>query len=361
MAEADFYEILEVDRNATSEEIKRAYRKQAIKYHPDKNQGNSEAEAKFKEVNEAYQVLSDEQKRAVYDRYGRAGLENGGGFSGSFDDLAEIFDSFFGGSSRGRSRRPAEMLDIAIKVNLSFFEAVFGTKKRVDYSWQKPCETCKGTGGDKVTCSVCSGRGQVYQRQGFMTYSQTCPKCHGAGFAIKNPCKECKGTGKNDTKDTVEISIPSGIDTGQRLRVSGKGNLGQSGNRGDLYVVVEVDDDHHFVRNGEDIYFEVPVFFTLAVLGGEIEIASLRGKKPLTIPKNTRDKTQLTLKGEGIDSAISGRKGNLIAQVKIVYPDKMTADQEQKLRDLHDSFGQDGHAHTGLLDELFDRVKGWFK
>lgn len=361
---SDYYKLLEIDRNATGEEIKRAYRKMAIKYHPDKNQGDAEAEAKFKEINEAYQVLSDEQKRAMYDRYGKEGLEGGGGFGGfggGFDDISDIFDSFFGGGSSSRKRKPREMLDIAVRLDLEFLEAVFGCKKKVEYTWEKPCEACDGKGGDRATCSYCDGAGQVYSRQGFMTFAQTCPKCHGAGYEIRNPCKKCGGSGKESTTESVEISIPSGIDTGQRLRVNGRGNIGQSGKRGDLYVIVEVAEDDKFVRSGENIYFEVPVFFTLAAMGGEIEVTTLRGKKPLDIPQATRDKTQLVLKGEGIDSEVTKRKGDLIAQVKIVYPTKFTDEQMDMLEKLHESFGQDGHAHTTLIEEIFEKVKGWFK
>lgn len=366
MEELDYYAALEIDKNATAEEIKRAYRKQALKYHPDKNQNNPEAEAKFKQINEAYQVLSDEKKRAVYDRYGKAGLEGGGGAGGAgfedvFGDFADIFDSFFGGGGRSSgSRRTREMLDVAVELELTFLEAVFGCKKEVKYTWTKPCDACGGTGGDRATCDFCSGRGQVYQRQGFMTFSQTCPKCHGQGSMLKNACKSCHGKGKIGVEETVEITIPEGIDRGQRLRVGGRGSLGQNGARGDLYVVIDVLEDAAFVRHENHVYIEVPVFFTLAALGGTIEVTTLRGTRELEIPAGTRDKAQIVLKNEGIKGVNSSRRGDLIVQVKLVYPAKLTKEQEELLQKLHESFGQDGHPHKGFFDEVLERVKGWF-
>ena len=360
--EFDYYEVLEISKNATAEEIKRAYRKMAIKYHPDKNQGDDSAEAKFKQINEAYQVLSDENKRAIFDRYGKAGLEGQGGMGGGFEDafggFADIFDSFFGGgSSRGRSR---EMVDIAIELELDFLEAVFGTTKEVHYTWHKPCGSCGGTGGKRQSCDYCGGRGQVYQRQGFMTFSQTCPKCHGQGSILTDTCKECSGQGKTAIEESVEITIPEGIDRGQRLRVGGRGSQSSSGARGDLYVVIDVREDPTFVRREDNIYIEAPVFFTLAALGGTIEVPTLKGSKEITIERGTRDKSQIRLRGEGVKSVHSSRKGDQIVLVKIVYPSHYTAEQEELLLKLHESFGLDGHPHKGLLDEVVDRVKRWF-
>ncbi|MDR2034295.1 MAG: molecular chaperone DnaJ [Helicobacteraceae bacterium] len=363
MDEFDYYAVLEIGRNATAEEIKRAFRKAALKYHPDKNRDNPEAEAKFKQINEAYQVLSDENKRPIYDRYGRAGLNSQGssaGFDDMFGDIADVFDSFFGGGRKRSSGRHKESLDIAAELELSFMEAVFGCKKTLKYRYAKPCGECGGSGGKRKSCDYCNGRGQIYQRQGFMTFSQTCPKCNGSGNILETACKECKGKGAIFIDDSIEIAIPEGVDNGQRLRASGRGAMGQSGSRGDLYVILSVRDDPVFERHDADVYVQAPVFFTLAALGGTIEVATLRGKKNLEIERGARDKAQIRLRGEGIKSATSGRQGDMIVQIKIVYPKKLSDEQEELLTKLHESFGQEGTAHKGFFDEIADRVKGWF-
>lgn len=361
----DYYEVLGVNNNASADELKRAYRKMALKYHPDKNQ-DDEAEAMFKRVNEAYQVLSDEEKRAVYDRYGKAGLEGGmggggaGGFEG-FGDFADIFDSFFGGGGGSRrSQKPRERLDIAVDITLEFKEAVFGAKKELDYTYLKSCTACGGTGGTRVTCDYCQGTGQVYQKQGFMTFSQTCPKCHGEGTIIKEACKVCHGKGNVEVDDTITVDIPEGIDNGHRLRVSGKGNIGKSGNRGDLYVNIHVRDDEVFIRHDDNIYLEVPIFFTLAALGGTIKIPTLRGEEEIAIKRGIKDKEQLTVKNLGVRNVRSGYKGDMIVQVKLEYPKNYTSEQQELLEKLHASFGGDNQPHENLFDGIVDRVKGWF-
>jgi len=368
----DYYEILGVDKSATADELKRAYRKMAMKYHPDKNQGDTEAEQMFKKINEAYQVLSDESKRAMYDRYGKAGLEGGGGMGGAggfggFEDFADIFDSFFGGGgTRGGRRQQRENLDIAVELEIEFLEAVFGCKKEVKYRYEKPCEACGGSGsktGKRETCSTCGGKGQIFQRQGFMTFSQTCPACHGEGTTIKDKCPECHGTGKTQVEDSFSLDIPEGIDDGNRLRVAGRGSIGKSGSRGDLYVIIRVREDRVFVRHDDDIYVEVPIFFTLAALGGKITIPTLRGEKEIEIKRNIRDKEQIVIRGEGVANVHTGRKGNMIAQVKITYPQKMTGEQEELLNKLHESFGHDqtNEPHKGAFEEVVDKIKSWFK
>ena len=371
MEEFDYYEILGVAKTASGDEIKKAYRKMAMKYHPDKNQGDSEAEVMFKKINEAYQILSDESKRATYDRYGKAGLEGGGmggaGGFGGFDDFADIFDSFFGGGGRGGgTRQQRENLDIAVEIDIEFHEAVFGCKKEVKYRYEKPCETCEGTGsktGKRETCSTCGGKGQIFQRQGFMTFSQTCPACGGTGTVIKDKCSKCHGSGKEKVEDKFSLDIPEGIDDGNRLRVAGRGSIGKSGNRGDLYVVVRVREDRVFVRHEDDIYVEVPIFFTLAALGGKITIPTLRGEKEIEIKRSIRDKEQIIIRGEGVPNVHTGRKGNMIVQVKLAYPEKMGAEQEELLKKLHESFGHNdiNEPHKGAFDEVVDKIKGWFK
>lgn len=361
----DYYEILGVAKTATADELKKAYRKMALKYHPDKNQGNDEAEEMFKKINEAYQVLSDEEKRSLYDRYGKQGLEGrinpNADFSDIFGDFADIFDSFFGGGGGGgRRRQQREVLDIAIDVELDFLEAVFGTKKEVTYRYFKPCDDCGGTGGERTTCDYCQGQGQITQRQGFMAFTQTCPKCQGQGTMLKTPCKTCEGQGKIGVDETVTLDVPEGIDTGHRLRVGGRGNLGKSGARGDLYVRIHVRDDNTFVRHEDDIYVEVPIFFTLAALGGKITIPTLRGEKEIEIRSGIRDKEQILISGEGVRNVRTSRMGNMIAQVKVVYPKKYTDEQKELLTQLHESFNHESEPHKSTFDGVVDKIKSWF-
>ena len=368
MEEFDYYEILEIDKTATQEEIKKSFRKMALKYHPDRNQGDKEAEETFKKLNEAYNVLSDENKRAIYDRYGKKGLEGiSGGSSGfgsgnPFDDIADIFDSFFGGGSSRRRREQREDLDIATEIEIEFLEAVFGCKKEVKYRYEKPCSACNGSGskdGKRVTCPTCHGKGQIFTRQGFMTFSQTCPTCHGSGTVVKEKCPKCAGTGKEKIDEKLTVDIPAGIDSGNRMRVAGKGSIGKSGRRGDLYLFIHVKEDKIFVRDGNDIYVEVPVFFTLAVLGGKIKIHTLRGEKEIEIKRNTRDKTHIVLRGEGVSDVHSGIKGDMIAQIKIIYPQKLTDEQEELLKNLHKSFGaKEAEAHRSFFEDVMNKIKG---
>ncbi len=370
--EVDYYEILEISRDASSSEIKKAYRKLALKYHPDRNQGDKEAEEKFKLVNEAYQVLSDSSKREIYDRYGKAGLE-GGGFSRGggmdMDDLSAIFESVFGSgfgsfNSRGRREYDKYPLDIEVEVTLGFYEAIFGTQKDITYRYKTRCKACGGTGerdGKVRKCSNCGGQGEVYYRQGFMTFAQTCETCGGSGTEVQNPCSECDGDGYIEVTETTTVEIPAGIDYGNRLRVSGKGNIAKNGRRGDLYILVMVEDDEHFVRDGDNIYIEVPIFFTQAVLGGEVTIPTLRGEKSITIPSGVRDKQQFVLRGEGVENVHNGRKGDMIAQVKIIYPKKLTSEQREMLEKLNDSFGYESKPHHSKFEGVIDKVKKWFK
>ena len=374
MESLSYYEILEVSQNADKTTIKKAYRKLAKKWHPDRNPGDAEAERNFKYCNEAYQILSDEQQRSVYDRYGKEGLQNGGGgrsqggFGGGFDDLGSMFEEMFGGGGGGRSRSrgPQEKypLDMAVEIRLNFKEAVFGCDKEIDFKYKDSCGTCKGTGakdGKVKSCNQCGGKGQVYVRQGFMTFSQTCPACHGEGTMPGEKCGECNGKGFNETKETVTVKVPAGVDTENRLRVSGKGNIGRGGSRGDLYVTFIVEEDKTFIRNGNDVYVEVPVFFTQAVMGETIKIPSLTGDLELKLDIGTRDKQHFTFRGEGIEDVHGHGKGNLIAQVNITYPKKLSDDQYDLLDKLQESFGVESKPHESLFESAFDRVKGWFK
>jgi molecular chaperone DnaJ len=366
-----YYEILEITKNANGDEIKKAYRKMAKLYHPDRNPNDESAEHKFKLCNEAYQVLSDDQQRARYDRYGKEGLQGGGGRrqSGGFDDLGSIFEEMFngfGGGGRKQSRAPSDKfpLDMGVEMRVSFKEAVFGCEKEVTFTTKNSCKTCKGTGakeGKVTSCSQCGGKGQVYVRQGFMTFSQTCPACHGEGTMASEKCPDCKGKSFTETKESVTIKIPAGIDTGNRLRVSGRGNTGKSGVRGDMYVTFEVEEDSHFIRNGNDIYLEVPVFFTQAVLGENISIPSLNGELTLELDTGTKDAQQYRFRGEGVADVHGRGKGDLIAQIHLTYPTRLNSEQETLLQKLQESFGIESKPHESMFESTFEKVKGWFK
>ena len=378
MEDLCYYEILEVSKNADKTTIKKAYRTMAKKYHPDKNAGDAEAESKFKLCNEAYQCLSDEKQKSIYDRYGKEGLQGMGGggrrSSGGFDDLGSMFEDMFsgfgGGGGGGRRRQnPADMdkypLDMNVDMYISFHEAIFGCEKEVEFQYKNACKPCKGTGAKDAklsTCSQCKGQGQVYIKQGFMTFSQTCPVCNGVGSAPADTCKSCKGKGFEETREKITIKIPAGIDSDNRLRVSGKGNIGKRGSRGDLYVTFSVKPDKHFQREGNDVYIAIPVFFTQAVSGDTITIPSLTGELELKLDIGTKDKQHFTFRGEGIADVHGHGKGNLIAQIDITYPKKLNSGQKEILQKLQDSFGvAESKPHQNVLDSAIDTMKGWFK
>ena len=374
MEELSYYEILEVSQSADKSTIKKAYRAKAKKYHPDKNPGDEEAEHKFKSCNEAYQCLSDDKQRSIYDRYGKEGLQGAGGgrsHGGGFDDLSSMFEDMFNGFGGGGSRRqnPADMekypLDLNIDMHISFHEAIFGCEKEVEFSYKKSCKDCKGTGAKDAklsTCKQCKGQGQVYMKQGFMTFSQTCPVCDGSGSAPSTPCSSCRGSGYEEVREKVSIKVPAGIDSDNRLRVSGKGNIGKRGSRGDLYATFSVTPDKHFVRNGDDVYIEVPVFFTQAVAGDTLTIPSLTGELELKLDVGTKDKQHFTFRGEGVADVHGRGQGDLIAQVNITYPKKLNEKQKELLSELQNSFGlEESKPSEGLLDSAIDKMKGWFK
>ncbi len=378
MTELDYYEVLEVSKDCSGAELKKSYRKLAMKYHPDRNPDDKEAEDKFKVVNEAYQVLSDDEKRAIYDRYGKAGLEGQGGMGGGFgggnmDDFMDIFNSMFGGSGGGfgggfgRTRRdPGQKyaLDFEIELPLAFHEAVFGCEKKIDIRYKTPCGDCEGTGAKDAkleTCDYCNGQGQVLMRQGPMQFAQTCPKCHGQGQSIKEECGSCSGKGYHEEEDTVTVSIPAGVDSGNRLRAQGYGNEAKNGQRGDLYLTFHVEEDENFIRNGNDIYIEVPVFFTQAILGETISIPALDGELELELKQSTKDKEQFVFNGEGVADVHGGRKGRLVAQIRMVLPKKINDEQKELLEKLQESYGVESSPHKSTFDSAFDRVKNWFK
>jgi len=366
-----YYEILQISKDADKSAVKKAYRQMAMKYHPDKNQGDKDAEEKFKYVNEAYQVLSDDNKKSIYDRYGKAGLEGHGGgrnsgFSG-FDDLSSMFEEMFTGFGNGRRRNQTRYkynIDSEIKVNLDFNEAVFGIKKEIKYKHKKACSSCKGTGakdGKLTTCKTCNGQGQVHMRQGFMTFAQTCPSCHGSGESASEKCTKCHSEGYEEVSESFEVNIPEGINTGNRIRVGGRGNIYPDGTRGDLYLNIQVKDDANFIRHDDDIYIEMPIFFTQIALGTTIKIPGIRGELELIVPKGTQDKEQIKFRGKGVKNVNGRGYGDFIVQIKIQYPNELNSEQIELLNKLQTSFGLESQPHEDIFGSMFSKVKKWFE
>ena len=357
----DYYEVLGVEKSAGASEIKKAYYKLAKKYHPDVNPGDAEAEKKFKEINEAYAILSDDDKKAKYDQYGHAAFENGGagGYGGGFEglDFGDIFSSFFGGGGGfggfgggGGNRRnaPQRGEDIYARVTLTFEEAVRGCKKDVTFGRVQRCEDCGGSGAKKgtsaETCKKCGGSGQMRVQQrtafGMMQTMRTCDECRGSGKIIKEPCTNCRGTGYVKISKTISVSIPAGIDHGQNISIGGMGNEGRNGGpAGDLIISVAVKPHAVFERDGSDIYCEVPINYWEAVLGDEIDIPTLEGKEKFSIPEGTQTGTTFTLRGKGITRVNSSVRGNLYITVKVDVPKNMNTKQKELLHELAESFG----------------------
>ena len=354
MAKRDYYEVLGVQKGASADEIKKAYRKSAMKYHPDRNPGDKEAEEKFKELGEAYEVLSNDDKRARYDQFGFAGVDPnysagqggyGGGFGGfgDFGDLGDIFGSFFGGggSRRANANAPRRGENVGVRLDLTFEEAAFGCKKEIKYARVEKCDTCKGVGAknasDVKTCDKCGGTGQIKVTQrtmlGMMQTTQQCDKCRGKGKTVTNPCSDCKGTGYVRINKKIEVNIPAGIDNGQRLSVRGQGDESTSGmSAGDLVIEISVRNHSVFERDGSDIYCEVPVTFAEATLGAELEIPTLEGNVKYKIPEGTQTGTTFTVKEKGITNLNTKRKGNLFFTVIIETPKNLSEKQKQILK-----------------------------
>ena len=372
----DYYEVLGVAKSATDDEIKRAYRGLAKKYHPDMNPGDKEAEAKFKEANEAYDVLSDKDKRAKYDQFGHAAFDPSmgggagyggfGGFSGGDFDFGDIFSSFFGGGGSSRSRRnmPIDGEDVATRITINFEEAAFGCKKEVTFARVEACTECGGSGAEKgtkpETCSTCRGTGSVTVRQqtmlGYMQTQRPCQECHGTGKIIKNPCKNCNGKGFVKVNKKLEVSIPAGIDNMQRIVLRGQGSAGRNGgDNGDLIIEVRVKKHEIFTRDGNNLYCDVPITFTEAALGAEIGIPILGGKpERYEIPPETQSGTSFTLKGKGIPDINSKRRGDLIITVLVETPKNLNSEQKKLLRQFADSLGEKNSARKkGVFERFF--------
>lgn len=339
----DYYEVLGVERNATDDELKACYRKLALKYHPDRNPGNDEAEEKFKEAAEAYGVLHDAQKRGIYDQHGHRGLEGTGfsgfgGFEDIFSSFGGIFEDLFGfGSQRGSRTRAQRGSDLRYDLTLSFMEGAFGLEESIDIEKMEVCPNCEGSacepGTAPETCRQCQGSGQVSRNQGFFTVRTTCPHCRGRGQSIANPCTECRGAGQVAVNKRVSVKIPAGVDTGSRLRLTGEGEVGSHGGPpGDLYVFIHVEPHEFFERNDTDIICRLQVSFVQAILGDRITVQTLEGKQKLEIPKGTQPGDVLRLKGMGIPSLRGGRRGDQIIQINIKIPGSLTKKQVTLLR-----------------------------
>ncbi|TQK06860.1 MULTISPECIES: molecular chaperone DnaJ [Oxalobacteraceae] len=375
MAKRDFYEILGVAKGASEEDIKKSYRKLAMKYHPDRNPDNKEAEEKFKEVKEAYEMLSNPEKREAYDRYGHAGVDpngmGGGGFgAGGFGDaFGDIFGDIFGGGARGgRGGGPQVYRGADLRYNLEITleqaAAGFDTTIRVP-SWDK-CDTCHGSGAkpgtQPVTCSTCAGHGQVRMQQGFFSIQQTCPKCHGSGKIIPEPCAACGGAGRIKRNKTLEVKIPAGIDNGMRIRSSGNGEPGTNGGPpGDLYVEIHIKPHEVFQREGDDLHCEMPISFVKAALGGEIEVPTLGGKVSFTIPEGTQTGKTFRLKGKGIKGVRSGYSGDLFCHVVVETPVKLTDKQKDLLKEFERLTIDGGAKHSPQSKGWMDKVKDFFE
>lgn len=367
----DPYEVLGVSRDATDEEIKREYRKLAKKYHPDLNPGDSEAEQMFKEATLSYEILSNKEKRAQYDRYGSAAFENGGqgygGFSGGFGDIfGDIFSDLFGGGGgyASNANRPVKGADIQQVVKLTFAEAAFGASKEVQIRREVECETCNGSGAKDEssihTCDKCNGAGVVNEVSqtpfGRMSRTVTCDKCSGSGEIIDDPCKVCHGAGKVYKSERIKVDIPSGVETNNVMRISNKGHAGENGGpNGDLYVIIDVEDHEIFRRDGLDIYYEMPISFPTAALGGEIEIPTLTQTQKFDIPAGTQTGSKFKLKREGITDSRSKRTGDLYFYVRVVTPEKLSHEQKEALENYAATLGEEVKVQEkGFFSKLKD-------
>lgn len=372
MAKRDYYEVLGVSRTADQAELKRAYRKLAMKYHPDRNPDDANAQEHFKEAQEAYEVLKNDQKRSAYDQFGHAATGPGArGPSGFGGDVGDIFGDMFGdifGNRGGRGgSRQQRGSDLRFAMDLDLEEAVVGITREIRIPTMGGCKTCDGSGaedGQKTSCTTCGGVGQVRMQQGIFSVQQTCPACQGMGQVIKNPCKSCHGQGRVRETKTLSVKIPAGVDTGDRIRLAGEGEAGMSGApAGDLYVEVRVRPHSLFERDGDDLYCEVPIHFTTAALGGELEIPTLNGQVKLKIPEETQTGRMFRLRGKGVKSVRSHRLGDLMCKVVIETPVSLSKEQKKLLKQFQESYESSKTDHNpkssswlGGVKEFFDRM-----
>ncbi len=371
MAKRDYYEILGVSRDADDKEVKRAYRKLAMKYHPDRNPDDADSENKFKEASEAYDVLMDANKRAAYDQFGHAGVDGQGGAGGfgagggNFSDIfGDVFgDIFGGGGGRGRSNRGA---DLRYTLELDLEEAVHGTTVKIRVPGHVECDLCDGSGAEKgsspETCGTCRGMGQVRMQQGFFTVQQACPTCRGSGQVIKNPCKKCNGAGRLQEEKTLSVKVPPGVDTGDRIRLSGEGEMGMDGGpAGDLYVQIAVREHSIFTRDGRNLYCEVPISIVDAALGGEMEVPTLDGRVKLKIPPETQTGKLFRLRNKGVSPVRGGPAGDLLCRVILETPVNLTKRQKELMEEFQETLdGNNGNNHGPRKTSWFEGVKSFF-
>jgi molecular chaperone DnaJ len=370
MAKRDYYEILNVDRNASEPEIRQAYRRLAMKYHPDRNPGDQAAEEQFKEVKEAYEALSDARKRAAYDQFGHAGVEGaaGGGFGGPAD-LGDIFGGVFRdifGGGRGGGQQSYRGADLRYNLELTLEEAVFGTTARIRVPTLVTCATCAGSGakpGTKpTTCPSCRGAGQVRMQQGFFSIQQTCPRCQGRGSIIPEPCATCRGVGRVEEQKTLSVKVPAGVDNGDRIRLAGEGEAGEHGGPpGDLYVQIQVKPHPIFTREESDLYCEVPISFTAAALGGDLEVPTLDGRLSLKIPAETQTGKVFRIRGKGVKPVRGGPTGDLLCRAIVETPVNLTREQKDLLQQFAETMEAGGKRHTPQQGSWLDGVKKFFE
>lgn len=373
MAKQDFYETLGVSRTADADELKRAYRKLAMQYHPDRNPGDKSAEQKFKDISEAYDILKDEQKRAAYDRFGHAAFENGGrgpgdfGFAGGFPgDIGEIFEHVFGmGGGRRAQAGPARGSDLRYNIEVSLEEAYRGKQTTIRVATLVHCDTCKGSGAEPgsrpATCRTCQGHGRVRRQQGFFTIEQTCPTCQGAGQTIEKPCKTCGGQGRVRREKTLSVNIPPGVEDGTRIRLAGEGEAGPRGAApGDLYIFVAIGQHPIFQRDGANIFCRVPIPFTTAALGGSIEVPTVEGTRTrVTVPAGTQSGHQFRLRGKGMTVLRSPARGDMYIQTVVEIPVNLSKRQQELLREFEKA-GDNGKTHPES-EGFFAKVKEFFE
>ena len=369
MADKDFYEILGVQKNASDDEIKKSYRKLAMKYHPDRNKDDKESERKFKEVSAAYEILKDSEKRSAYDQYGhdafrQGGMGGGQGFGDFGGGFSDIFEEFFGGGFGGQSRQrgPQRGNDLRYNMSVSLQEAYSGKKSQIRIPSYEGCDLCSATGSaDKSgpsTCSTCGGQGKVRSTQGFFSIERPCPTCGGEGSSIKNPCLKCSGTGQVKKQKTISVTIPAGVDTGTRIRISGEGEPGQRGaGNGDLYIFVEVQKDKLFEREEENIFCQIPISITTAILGGDVEVPTIEGKKArLNIPPGTQSETQFRLKGKGMSILRQTRRGDMYVEANVEIPVNLNSKQKAILQEFEKEGGT-SKKHSPKSQSFFSKLK----
>ncbi len=374
MAKRDYYQVLDVPRTATEADVKKAYRRLAMKYHPDRNPGDKEAEEKFKEAKEAYEVLCDADKRAIYDQHGHAGIDASrhsggrGGFSGAeaFGEMfGEMFGDIFGGGRRGGGRQVFRGADLKYELELDLAQAVFGHTQEIDVTKLAECDTCGGSGAAKghkpSACDTCNGLGQVRISQGFFQLQQPCPTCRGTGHVIKNPCDHCLGQGRVRRSKRLAVKIPAGVDTGDRIRLSGEGEAGRNGGPpGDLYVEVHVREHEIFERDGENLSCQVPVSFATAVLGGSVEVPTLDGAVSLKIPAETQSGRVFRLRDKGVKPVRGGSRGDRFCTVVVETPVNLSGEQRELLRKFEESLKKGGKKHAPRGESFFEGVKRFF-